>query len=67
MTAEESLVLSPSEKDAEFHYRLQERLGLLRGDAADPTKWEYWQAREECFKWLEDAEKARCQNIQQRE
>jgi hypothetical protein len=56
VTAEESLVLSPSEKDAEFQYRVAERKAILTDGRGEPTKWCHWMAREEAFKWLEGAE-----------
>jgi hypothetical protein len=59
--------MSPAEKDAEFHYRVAERISLFTLGEREPTKFEFYEARAEAFKWLEDAEKSRCRNIQQRE
>ena len=56
MTPEESLDLSPSEKDAEFQYRVAERISLLTLGEREPTKFEFYEARAEVFKWLENAE-----------
>ena len=55
MTPEESLNLSPSEKNAEFQHRVETRLAILTDGKREPSKWEWAMAREEAFKWLEDA------------
>lgn len=45
--------LSPSEINAEFEYRVAERVGILTQGNPEPTKWEFQMARQDAFEAIE--------------